>query len=183
MDACSLFPVFYRRFAAVRTYPAYRNGGPEQAGFIFSKKIIYFVGPETGKMQKLWYYAKRIAREYTSPVFILLLLLSTILWYIIKLGDSYTAEIPVWVRVEDNRFRVMCVAEGTGSRIFAHRYLPRKDIKVRATDLQLTPSTHNKDQFVISPFSLQNIISIRNSDLRIVSLGELQEITLPSDEP
>ena len=134
-------------------------------------------------MQKFWYIIKRIAREYTSPVFILLLLLATIFWYIIKLSNTYTAEIPIRVRIGENRFWVTCVAEGTGSRILTYRYLPGREVIVKAADLQLTPSPHNKDAFIINPFSLQNVISLKNSDVKFVSLGELPEIKVPVDEP
>ena len=134
-------------------------------------------------MQKFWHIIKRAAREFTSPVFILLLLLATMLWYIIKLSNTYTAEIPVRVRIGENRFVVTCMAEGTGTRIVAYRYLPGREVVVKPADLQLTPSTHNKDAFIINPFSLQNAISLKNSDVKFISLGELPEIILPIDEP
>ena len=134
-------------------------------------------------MQRIWHFIKRMTREYTSPVFILLLLLATIFWYIIKLSNTYTAEIPIRVQIGDNRFRVTCLAEGTGSRILAYRYLPGKEVVVKPADLQLTLSPHNQDAFIINPFSLQNAISLKNSDVKFVSLGELPEIILPLDEP
>ena len=148
--------------------------------FLLAKPVELTIFPA---MQKLWHIIKRLALEYTSPVFILLLLLATILWYIIKLSNTYTAEIPVRVQIGENRFWVTCMAEGTGSRILAYRYLPGKDVVVKPENLQLTPSPHNKDAFIINPFSLQNAISLKNSDVKFVSLGELPEIILPIDEP
>lgn len=133
-------------------------------------------------MRNFWLFIRKTFRQYVSPVFLLLLLLSTVLWYITKLSYTYTAEIPVSVRIGNNHFRVRCVAEGTGSRLFAHRFFLHKDLVLDVDDVQLTPLLRDKGAYVINPFSLQNAISARNGDIHIISVGELPEITLSDDE-
>ena len=46
-------------------------------------------------MSKLYAYLKKTVRKYSSPVFLLLVILSTVLWYVTKLSHTYTATIPV----------------------------------------------------------------------------------------
>lgn len=117
-------------------------------------------------------------RKSVSPAFLLMLLLSTILWYLTKLGYTYTAAIPVSVDIEGNRFKVECMAEGTGYRIVAHRFLKHKTIAVPISDLNITPSVLNEGWFTISPHSLQNAISLRNSDIRIISIESIPDIII-----
>ena len=112
----------------------------------------------------------------------MMLLLSLILWYLTKLGYTYTAEIPVTVEIEGNRFRIECLAEGTGYRIFSHRFLRQKPVRLTMDEIQASPSIINEGRYIINPYSLQNAISVRNTDLRIISLGDLPEIEYPNGQ-
>ena len=129
-------------------------------------------------MSKLYAYLKKTVRKYSSPVFLLLVILSTVLWYVTKLSHTYTATIPVAVAIGDNRFKVDCVVEGTGYRLFAHKYFFNKELKLDLNRLEVTPSVAGKNLYVISPYSLQNQISKQKEDVRILSVGMLPEITL-----
>ncbi|MCC8020294.1 MAG: hypothetical protein LIO85_11065 [Rikenellaceae bacterium] len=128
-------------------------------------------------MKRTWVNVKGELRKLISPVFVLLLLLSTCMWYLTKLSYTYQSQIPFTVEVEGNRFRVECLAEGTGYRLFAHKYFKANSIHLNIRDIQTTPSVINNGSYVINPYSLQNAISIRTSDLRIISVGDLPEIT------
>lgn len=121
-------------------------------------------------------------QKYVNPVFLLFLLLSICLWYVIKLGHTYRAEVPVSVNIEGQRFRVVCMAEGTGYRIFAHRFLRQSDVNLTLRDVQASPSMANQGHYVINPVALQNAISLRNSDLRILSVGDVPEIEMEETE-
>lgn len=125
---------------------------------------------------------KAFSKKYISPVYLTMLVLALILWYIIKLGYTYTAEVPISVNVAGNKFRVECIAEGTGYRIMAHRMRTAGVIKIAFGELQATPSVINNGRFMIDAHSLQNVISGRVSDLRIISVGELPEIRIPYTE-
>ncbi|MBQ5853306.1 MAG: hypothetical protein IIW53_04355, partial [Rikenellaceae bacterium] len=51
-------------------------------------------------------------RNSVSPVFVLLLFASFVLWYITKLDYNYTTDIPVRVNLDGYKFKVECTAEG-----------------------------------------------------------------------
>lgn len=112
----------------------------------------------------------------------MMLALSFTIWYITKLNYSYTTEFPIKVNIEGIKFKVPCLVEAKGHRIIAHRSYLAKRVNVKISDIQLTPSLTDSLAYVIDPLSLQNIISIRKGDIRIISIGKLPEITLEEDE-
>lgn len=123
------------------------------------------------------FYYKRL-RKYISPAFFIMLFLSFVMWYIIKLGYTYTASIPVLVNIEGHELRVMAVAEGEGYNLFANRHYKQRNIHLNWSDLEVSPSATNPDAVVISPLSLQNAISVKKSDIKIISLGPIPEVEL-----
>ncbi len=123
-----------------------------------------------------------LARRHVSAALIPCLLLSAMLWYITKLSYTYTATVPFKVSVEGQQFKVNCLVEATGYRLFANRYILRNRIELRLDDIETAPSAVNKNAYVLNPFSLQNIISVRKGDMRIISVGELPEIVIPPPE-
>lgn len=117
--------------------------------------------------------------KYVSPVFIMLVLLSFVIWYLTKLSYTYQSQVPMYIDIEGNKFRVECLAEGTGYKLFSYKVFRHKVITLKPRDIQTTPSVLNNGNYVITPHSLQNAISIRTSDLRIISVGDLPEIKIP----
>jgi hypothetical protein len=130
----------------------------------------------------LWKHIRALGRRDVAGVLVPCLLISTVLWYFIKLSYTYTAEIPVDVVVDGQHIRVQCVVESTGYRLVAHRYLLSNDIELSLSDIEAAPSVVNKNSYVLDPFSLQHIISERNSDLRVISVGEIPEIVIKDEE-
>ncbi|MCC8036189.1 MAG: hypothetical protein LIO77_09725 [Rikenellaceae bacterium] len=127
---------------------------------------------------KFWRNLKTETRKFVSPVFVALLVLSTLLWYLTKLSYTYQTQIPFTVEVEGNRFNVECVTEGTGYRLVSYKYFKKNVINLNFRDIQTTPSVIKSGSYVINPYSLQNAISVRTADMRIISVGDLPEITL-----
>lgn len=115
-------------------------------------------------------------RNYVSPVFMMLLFVSFVLWYIIKLSYTYTTEIPVPVNIDGRKFRVTCRVEGLGSHLFAHRFY-RSD-KTRLTLDQIEHHFDDGDtcRIVLSPSSLLDAIAISHPDIRFISIGEVPEL-------
>lgn len=120
--------------------------------------------------------------QYTSPVFLMLILLSTVMWYVAKLSYTYTTQIPIDVSVEDNHFRVYCMMEGSGYRLFAHRYILNDEVRLSLSDIEYAPSIKDKDLYTINQFSLQNAISTRKNDIRVISIGDIPEMTIINQE-
>ena len=117
-------------------------------------------------------------RKFISVPFLVMLLLSVSLWYAIKLGYTYQAEIPVSVNVDGRVFEVNCMVEGQGTRLFAKRHSKGKPLELSWSDLDVSPSAINPGWVVISPYSLQNAISARNTDIKFLSVGPIPEIEL-----
>lgn len=129
-------------------------------------------------LSRFWAWFKRNFRRYLSPAFAVMLLLSFIMWYMIKLGYSYVTEIPVTVDIEGHKFKVTCVVEGEGYNLFANRHYNRRSINLKWSDVEATSSTLNPGAVVITPYSLQNAISVRKPDIKIISMGAIPEIDL-----
>ncbi len=123
-------------------------------------------------MKRLILYIKILLRKYSSPVFLMLLFSSFILWYVTKLSYTYTTEMPVRVSINGEEFDVPCVVEGAGYRLFAHRYYVSNRVVLRPTDVEMRPSD-SVGFAVITPASLQNAISVRKADIKIVSVGAI----------
>lgn len=125
-------------------------------------------------------YLKLIIRRLSNPVFFLLLALSVILWYVIKLGYTYTTDIVIPVKIEDTRYEVSCRVEGRGYQILLHNIAPRKNtVVLNPDDVDMLPSGVTPGAYNISSYTLQNAISKKISALKILSVESTVEITPP----
>ena len=106
-----------------------------------------------------------------------MLLVSTMMWYLTKLNQDYTAEIPVLVDIDGNKFKVTCVATGSGYSLLSRRVFNKSKINMRFSEVSTTPSVINPGYYVVSPSSLQTAISLSNSGIKIESIGDIPEIT------
>lgn len=113
-----------------------------------------------------------------TPAFLVMVALSFIFWYSGKLQYTYTAELPVTVQIEGERVRTTCVVEGTGHNILSARYFKRKIIKLQRSEVELLPIDGVSNTYEISPTSLQNIISVRNSSLKVLSVSRMPFVIL-----
>jgi len=120
-------------------------------------------------------------RRYISPVFLVLLLASFILWYIAKLGYTYTTEQVVRLNVDGEQFEVTCVVEGVGTNLFGYRVYPDKQLRIPLSELKYKRSHEegHEGKLVIDPQSLQHAVSVRFSDIKIISVGAVPEIDNP----
>lgn len=119
--------------------------------------------------------------RYVSPVFLALLVASFILWYIAKLSYTYTTEQTVHVNVDGEPFEVTCVVEGVGTNLFGYRVYMNKSLRIPLSELKYRRSREegHEGKLIIDPQSLQSAISVRISDIKIVSIGAVPEIDNP----
>lgn len=119
--------------------------------------------------------------RYVSPVFLVLLVASFVLWYIAKLNYTYTTEQVVRVSVDGEPFEVTCVVEGVGTNLFGYRVYMNKRLRIPLSELKTKPSHEegHEGKLIIDPQSLQNAISVRFSDIKVVSIGTVPEIDQP----
>ncbi len=111
--------------------------------------------------------------------FLLLLALSTMLWYVAKLSYTYDADIPVRVSAEGVKFKVQCHVEGTGYQIFLYKYLNPIHLYVKMDDLHTSPSRRTEGALTPDRYTLQDMISKARSDLKIRYLKDVPDIVPP----
>lgn len=119
--------------------------------------------------------------RYVSPVFLALLIASFILWYIAKLSYTYTTDQTVRVDVDGVPFEVTCVVEGVGTNLFGYRVYMNKTLHIPLSDLRYTRSQEegHEGKLVLDPQSLQSAISLKFSDIKVVSIRSVPEIDDP----
>lgn len=119
--------------------------------------------------------------RYVSPVFLALLVASFILWYIAKLSYTYTTDQTVRVDVDGVPFEVTCVVEGVGTNLFGYRVYMNKTLHIPLSDLKFTRSQEegHEGKLVLDPQSLQNALSLKFSDIKVVAIRSVPEIDDP----
>lgn len=129
-------------------------------------------------MENFWKWVRRSV----SPVFLTLLVASFILWYIAKLGYTYTTEQNVRVQVDGQPFEVSCVVEGLGANLFGYRVYANKTLRIPLSELtyKKVREEGHESKIAIDPQSLQNAISVRYSDIKVLSVGTVPEIEMPA---
>ena len=127
----------------------------------------------------------RLAKSSISPAFILLMCASFIMWYILKLQYTYTTDYSVLVNIEGERLRVPCVIEGKGTNLFGYRVYMHKEIKIPLNDLKYTIDSQLDvdaaavvDSIIIDPQSMQSAISVRFSDIKVISVGDVPPLSM-----
>lgn len=121
-------------------------------------------------------------RNSVSPVFMLLLFASFVLWYIIKLDYNYTTYIPVRINLDGYKFKVECTAEGRGSALMAHRFNLVDRTKLTFSRVTHAPLAVDSSEIVLSPSSLMNAIATTYPDIRIISIGIVPNIKIDQQE-
>lgn len=132
---------------------------------------------------------KRWLKSYISPAFILLFCASFVFWYILKLGNTYTTEYNILVNIDGQTLRIPSVVEGVGTNLLGYRNYTRKEIKLRLADLKYRKGSVVDEEtgepqvcYILDPQSVQNAISVRFSDIKIVSLGDIPPLPIPKPQ-
>ena len=129
------------------------------------------------KLKAIW----RQMKSYVSSTFIMLLCASFIMWYILKLQYTYTTNYAVLVNIEGERMRVPCVIEGKGTNLLGYRVYMNREINIPLADLKYT-QTHMLDEdtgevrddvLLFDAQSLHSAISVRVSDIKVISVGDV----------
>ncbi len=133
------------------------------------------------KLRACW----RMMKSYVSPTFIMLMCASFIMWYILKLQYTYTTNYSVLVNIEGERLRVPCVIEGKGTNLLGYRVYMHREIKIPLNDLKYTIDSQVDvaagavvDSIIIDPQSIQSAISVRFSDIKVISVGDVPPLSM-----
>lgn len=123
-------------------------------------------------MKKLFAWLRR----YISPVFVMLFIASFILWYIAKLSYTYTTDYIAKLSIDGRYIDVPCVIEGLGTNLLNYKYkIGSKRIRIGMDELDYRVRLSEDSVRVvrINPVSLQKALSVRVSDIKIISIGEI----------
>ncbi len=112
-------------------------------------------------------------RKRITPAFLVTLALALIFWYSGKLQYTYTTTLPFTVEIEGDRVRTTCMVEGTGHNLLSARYLKRRVVKLQRFDVDLLSVDGAANTYEISPSSLQNILSVRYPNIKILSVSRM----------
>ncbi len=130
------------------------------------------------KLRGFWAFVRRSV----SPVFMVLLVASIILWYISKLNYTYTTDQLVRLDIDGIPAEVTCVVEGKGTNLVGYRVYVSKRLHLELADLKFTRSTEegHEDKLILDEESLRNAISLKLSDIKVMSIRNVPEIDDPS---
>ena len=120
----------------------------------------------------------RLLHRYVSPIFLVMLVASFILWYIAKLNYTYTADYDVKLNIDGNRIEVPCVIEGQGTNLLNHKLKIGSRLRIPLSELVYSydADEDGNEIIIIEQRSLKNAVSVRMSDIKIVSLGDVPVI-------
>ncbi len=122
----------------------------------------------------------RKLRRSVSPVFLAMLLAASVLWYISKLSYNYTTELDMIVEIESERIEARCVVEGVGTNLFGYKIGRKSRVKIPISELRFETNSAD-DALILNSNSLSGAISIRYSDIKIISIDADLEIQLTPD--
>lgn len=124
------------------------------------------------------------SKRSISPAFIAMFVAAFIMWYITKLSYTYTTDYNVRLNIDGEKIEVPCVIEGKGTNLFNYKFQLSKRLRIPLDELtyKAVPDDFGGTFLQIDPKSLQNAISVRVSDIKIVSLGEIPMLSQPETE-
>ena len=135
-----------------------------------------------GKIKSLF---KRLA-GYISPVYVTMLVAAFILWYITKLGETYTTDEQVTVVIDGQEYEVDCTIRGKGTNLINYTMKSKKSsFTILSTELSFDKEEVNEDGDLmrhISAVSLQQALSARMIDVDIITLGVVPTIIVEAED-
>ena len=119
-------------------------------------------------------------RNWISPVYVAMLIAAFILWFITKLGDTYTTEHEVVVVIDKVEYNVACTIRGKGTDIVHYTFsTDNNSFVIPLSDLtQDKPIVDNEGNcFVhITAESLKLALAQRMSSVDVVSVSSVPVI-------
>ena len=119
-------------------------------------------------------------RGYISPTYITMLIAAFVLWYIAKLGDTYTTEHEVAVIVDGEHIDVDCVIRGKGTNLIGYTLFSQSDeFEIPSTELTFDMDSVDESgqrMHHIATISMQQALAARMTGVEIVSVGAMPSI-------
>lgn len=114
-------------------------------------------------------------RSCITPGYVAMLVAAFILWYITKLGETYTTEHEIEVVVEGQQLEVSCTIRGKGTNLIGYTLASKqKSFEVPAAELSFDSATvdsEGKHYRQISSTSMQHALAARMPDIEVIAVG------------
>lgn len=127
-------------------------------------------------MNKIKSFFSRL-RGAISPAYVTMLVAAFILWYITKLGDTYTTDHEVAVVVDGDEFEVDCTIRGKGTNLINYTFSSRRSsFTIPSSELTFDKAVVDDEGVThkhVSTLSLQQALAARMSDIEVVSVGSV----------
>lgn len=105
----------------------------------------------------------------------MMLVAAFILWYITKLGETYTTDHKVAVVVDGDEFEVDCTIRGKGTNLINYTFSSRRSsFTIPSSELTFDKAVVDDEGVMhkhVSTLSLQQALAARMSDIEVVSVG------------
>ena len=133
-----------------------------------------------GKMKTLF----RRLGSYISPVYVTMLVAAFILWYVTKLGETYTTDEHVTVVIDGQEYEVDCTIRGKGTNLINYTMSSkRSSFNIPSTELSFDKEEVDHEAAVIkhhvSSVSLQQALAARMVDIDIITVGVAPTLVTP----
>lgn len=115
-----------------------------------------------------------------SPVYVMMLVAAFILWYITKLGYTYTTDHNISVVVGGKSFDVTCTIRGKGTDLISFPLSSKhNNFDIPITELtfdSVVCDDEGRTLHHISPIALQQALAARMNNVEVLSVGSFPPI-------
>ena len=136
-------------------------------------------------MEKIVTFFKRIL-SYITPGYVAMVVAAFVLWYITKLGETYTTDEQVTVVIDGQEYEVDCTIRGKGTNLINYTMKSKKSsFTILSTELSFDKEEVNEDGDLmrhVSAVSLQQALSARMIDVDIITLGAVPTIIVEAED-
>ena len=114
-------------------------------------------------------------RGAISPAYVAMLVAAFVLWYITKLGDTYTTDHEVTVVVDGDAFEVDCTIRGKGTDLINYTFSSRRSrFAVPSSEFTFDKEVTDDEGLTykhITTLSMQQALAARMSDIEVIAVG------------
>ena len=132
-------------------------------------------------MDKIKSFIRRII-GYITPGYIAMVVAAFTLWYITKLGESYTTEHEVVVVIDGKEYEVGCTVRGKGTNLISYTFANKNGhFVVSAEELSFDKVVVGEDGHTyrhITNVSLQQALNARMNDVDVLAVMGVPMILL-----
>lgn len=129
-------------------------------------------------------FLKNLLKRYISPAFVILFCASFVLWYVLKLGNTYVTEYDINVEIEGEVIKVPCRVEAVGTDLLDFRKYTRRTLHIPLRDLEYSEEYRTEDgvthkYLIITPHSMRSALSVRFKAAKDLSVGSVPPLPAP----